>query len=315
MALAPAIETLLRDLRAGAEIKNEAVTTLSDLDSEAAAALRDQWASIPPAQRARLMEHAVERFLTSIDVDFSRLALIALGDPEVRVRLAAVLALSESDTRETADRLIQLAKTDPDESVQEAAIDALGRFVLLAELGTFSHSAGERIAETLRALIGDPAAAIEIQAAAVEALGPVTKPWVEPIINDAYFSDSRELRLAAITAMGRSADESWLELLTEQLRSEDPEFRLEAASACGEIASTEALAELVALFEDDEPDVVFAAISAVGAIGGPEALSILDEFKAEAAEDLHEAIDLAKQDASDVKVRTGDDDDDDDDEW
>lgn len=314
MALAPAIETLLRDLRAGAEVKDDAITTLSDLDSEAEAAVREQWLSISPAQRARVMEHAVARFLTSIDVDFSRLALIALGDPEARVRLAAVLALSESETRETADKLIQRAKGDPDEGVQEAAVDALGRFVLLAELGTFSHSAGERVSETLRGLMGDPAVAIEVQAAVVEALGPLTSSWVETIINDAYFSDSREMRMAAITAMGRSADDSWLELIAEQLHSEDPEFRIEAATACGEIASTDALAELMTLFEDDEPDVVFAAISAVGAIGGPEAVSILDEFKAEAAEDLHEAIDLAKQDASEVKAGARDADEDDD-EW
>jgi HEAT repeat protein len=315
MALAPAVDTLLRDLRSGSEVKNDAVTTLSDLDAEAAAAVREQWPSIPPARRAWVMEQAVERFLTSIDVDFSRLALVALSDSEARVRLAAVLALSESETRETADRLVQLTKTDPDDSVQEAAVDALGRFVLLTELGTFSHSGGERIQETLRGLVEDEAVAIEVRAAAVEALGPCTEPWVEPIIHDAYFSDLKDMRLAALAAMGRSADESWLELVIEQLHSDDAEFRIEAVNACGEIASTDALDELIGLFQDEDSDVVFAAISAVGAIGGPDAVAILDEFKLDADEDLHEAIDLAKQDASEVESRAGSADGDGEGEW
>jgi len=305
------LATVLKDFANGAEATDERVSVLSDLGRDGLDALRDSWPSLPGEVRQAVMERAVSLFLESIDVDFARLGLVALDDPEPRVRLAAVLALSESETRETADRLLALASDDPDDTVREAAVDGLGRFVELTELGNFSASAGERIIVLLRTTATDSGQPEEIRAAAVEAIGASTQPWVEAIISEAYYAESREIRLAALVAMGRSADEQWFEFLFEQLHSDDAEFRMEAATACGEILSEDAFEALTEALLDEDPEVTFAAIAAIGEIGGPQAVSILDTFKEEADADFEDAIVLAREQAQERKGREATSDEDD----
>ena len=297
------LAAVLKDLGDRCEVTDERVGVLSDLDRAGLDALRGAWSTLPVEVRIAVMERAVGVFLKSIDVDFTRLGLVALDDPEPRVRLGGVVALSESETGETADRLLALANGDPNESVREAAVDGLGRFVELAQLGDFSSSAGDRIVAALRTIVADERLAEEIRSAAIEAVGASSESWVEAIISDAYYANSREIRLAAVVAMGRSADDQWLEFLFEQLHSEDPEFRLEAATACGEIGSDDGIEPLAELLVDDEPEVVFAAIAAVGEIGGPGAVAVLDSFKEDADPDFHDAVVLAREQASERRSR------------
>ncbi len=296
----PEVRATLDMFLAGAPVTPERVVVLSDLDRESANEVRRSWPSLGDTTRAELMRHVVSIFLESIDADFVRLGLIATHDADPSVRLAGISTLSESESRETAEELLRLV-SDSDDDVREAAIDALGRFVLLGELGTLSQPLTDRITAALRHAATAHHESVEIRSAAIESLGWSSASWVGPILTEAYYSEDRELRLAAVIGMGRSADDQWLEYLFDQIQSDDPEFRTEALNACAEIASDDSLAEVAAALIDEDADVVFAAIAALGEIGGPAALDVLDEYAKEADEDFADAIALARETAKEAR--------------
>jgi len=274
----------LERLAGGADLLPTELPVLSDLDHEQVKALEAAWPRIPDAVRIRLVTEAVRLSDETVDVEFSRFARVAVGDPLADVRAAAVEALRESPHRATARALTVVVRDDDSEDVAAAAADILGEFVLRLELGRFPEREGEAVVDGLRAAVADPARAPTVRASALESLAPRSLEWIEGLMLEAYYGDDETVRLAAVRAMGLSAREDWLEYVMEQFDSGDPEFRREAAIAAGEIASEDAIARLADLFLDPDEDVAKAAINAAGEIGGEVAIEYLREFAEEAPE-------------------------------
>jgi HEAT repeat protein len=287
------LDDLVARLLTGERPAASDVARLSGLETPDFEALRGAWLAIAPGAREDLIARAIELAEDNVDLDFTRLARIALGDPLPAIRRKAVESFWESRDRAIARLIVQALRTDPDESVRAAAATALGPFVLLFELGQFDREEGEAVVEALRDHTGASEVSIDVRARAIESLGPRTLPWVDTLIADAYYDDDPRMRIAALRAMGGSAQERWLEFLEEQAISDDAEFRYEAAVAMGAIGSEDAVELLAGMLTDEDTEVVLAAVAALGEIGGEEAAAVLVRFIEQADPALADAAEAA----------------------
>lgn len=293
------IAALMDSLASGRDPLATELALLSDLDAEDAERIRQRWTEVPARIRELMLTRSTELAEDNLDLQFDKLARIALDDPEPSVRRAAIECAWESSDRHIAARLAVLLREDEDEVVRGYSATALGAFVLQSELEAFDRKQGEQIIESLRAAATDPAETIDVRARAIESLGYCTRSWVDTLITDAYYHDDNRLHLAAIHAMGASAQEKWIDYLADEADSDNPENRYEVAVALGNISSEEGIETLANLLHDEDSEVQMAAIVALGEIGGEEAVRHLNEFIEQAPGDL-QALAIAALDAANL---------------
>jgi HEAT repeat protein len=311
--LAPEFSAFVGTLTRGESINPERLDLFSSLDPASASHLEHEWRSIPLPRRLELLEMAAEVAYADVSVDFARLARIGWHDTAPEIRRAAVGLLWEASGADDARALLYLLRTDDSPLVRAAVAEVLGNFVLAREFDTIDEAEGDAVVAALRRLASDDAETEEVRATAVLALAPRTLPWVETLITDAYYDQSRTVRLAAVRAMGVAADSMWSEYLEEQLSSDDPDFRAEAVISLGAIGDEAFLEPVATMLDDDDEDVVVAAIGALGEIGGPDAVALLEQFQehasAEFLDDIEEALEVAREHLNRAPADWSDDDD------
>jgi len=294
--------TLLGRLAAGERPTAVQLTLLSDLGPADRDRLAEVWTSIPAESRVSLLERTIELAEDNVELDFAALALVAIADPDVRVRRLAAEALWESRDRRVARALVEAFEREPDPSVRAAIATTLGTFVQLHVFEEIDDETGELVVASLRAAAESVTEPADVRGRALASLGAWPEPWVDALIWDAASADDRELRLAALAAMANSEDERWLEEVVPHLASDDPEFRYWAAYACGRIGSESAIPDLAALLDDPDVEVARAAVGALGDIGGSAAIEQLSEFLPRAPEALRpiveEALEAARAEGS-----------------
>ncbi len=265
------------------------LTELSAMGPEEESSFLNTWQEMAPDRRRRLIQILIDLAEDNVELDFAAVFFIALGDSEAEVRRGAVAGLWEHEGRDLIDPLVGLLQSDPEAGVRAEAALALGRFVLQAGFDTLRAADAERVEQALRRTIDDLAEVVEVRGRALESLGASGEPGVGDLIQEAFESAERRLRLSAVHAMGRSCDAEWLPALIAELESDDPEMRFEAATACGVIAEGEATQHLALLLHDDDDEVRQAAIASLGQIGGSQAKETLEELLEEGDEGIHEA--------------------------
>jgi HEAT repeat protein len=233
----------------------------------------------------------------NVELNFDAVYLLALEDAEAPVRAGAVRGLWEYEGRDLIGRLLELLERDEEPEVRAEAALALGRFVLMAEVGSLAERHIEKVEEGLRRVVEDDLETEEVRARALEAIGPRGAPWVQGAIEEAYESETRRLRVSAVHAMGRSCQTRWLPTLIRELESEDAEMRYEAATALGSLADRRAALRLAPLLQDGDQEVREAAIAALGQIGGPEAKRLLRELLGDPSPAIVEAAAAAVAEA------------------
>ncbi len=263
---------------------------LSGMSAEEASLFTNVWQELDERRRRWLMHELVDLTEDNVDLSFDAVFFSALADTDPDVRRAAVLGLWEHEGRDLIDPLIGLLDSDPDAAVRAEAALALGRYVLQAEFDALSAGDAERIERALRRTITDLTEIAEVRARALESLGARSEDWVRDLIQDAYESAERRLRISAVHAMGRSCDSAWLSAVLAELESDDAEMRYEAAVAAGAIADAEATPYLAPLFHDEDPEVQQAAIAALGQISGVGAKETLQELLAEGDDRVRDAV-------------------------
>jgi len=275
---------------------------LSDLSRQDLAALRATWPAIETARRRQIMALLNEISEASFEVDFQAVAQqLGLSDDDPAVRRAAVEALWEPEDPALLDEFVRLLNDDEDEAVRAAAAYALGRFVLLDELGELPRQAAGRAQQALFAVIDEPSEPAEVLRRAIESLGYSSDARMRAILTAAYASPDELMRASAVFAMGRSADKRWLNIILEELESESAPMRYEAARAAGELEARRAAAPLIALTTDTDPEVQEAAIWSLGEIGGSAARRRLEQL----AEDEDERVAQAADEALEYLLMTG----------
>ncbi|MEO6396879.1 MAG: HEAT repeat domain-containing protein [Tepidiformaceae bacterium] len=292
MAAAPQkqLPVIIESLVRGEEPPAASLAAFSDLGRTDVALVRDAWPAIPVETRQKLIERASDLSEDSVELDFTQLALVGLGDESAEVRRKAAASLWESPVREVAARLLKALGSDDDPDVRAAAATSLRQFVVLREFEQFDAELGDRVIAELHVLAEAADTPSPLRAAALESIGVRSLPMVSELIAARYNDEERGVRLASVVAMGDSADERWLDYLMEQLYSDDPEFRFAAVLSLGQIGSEETIEPLANLLADDDPEVVIAAIAALGEVGTPDAVVAINVFAAEAGPEYAEAI-------------------------
>ena len=265
------------------------LTELSAMGPEEVSSFLNSWQEMAPDRRRRLIQMLIDLAEDNVELAFDAVFFIALGDSEAEVRRGAVAGLWEYEGRDLIDPLVGLLQSDPEAGVRVEAAQTLGRFVLQAEFDTLRAADAQRVGQALRRTIDDFTEVVEVRGRALESLGVSSEPGVGDLIQGAFESAERRLRLSAVHAMGRSCDAEWLPALIAELESDDPEMRFEAATACGVIAEGEATQHLALLLHDDDDEVRQAAIASLGQIGGPQAKETLEELVEEGDEGIQEA--------------------------
>lgn len=274
------------------------LTQLSDLTGEELSVFAQNWPKIATHRRRKVMRRLADICRTNFQVDFSAVALIGIEDSDSLVRLAAIETFWDTEDPRYIAPLLELALTDPEPPVQAEAMQALGQFVLLGELGKIPQSEFDHLTEELLALLEREEIATLLRCRALEAVASAGLERVPELIADAYRSGVEELKIGAVSAMGRTVDAMWEPIILAELDSQSPSMRYHAAQAAGGVGLQAAVAQLIELLEDPDAQVLVAAIKALGEIGGDKARQALeqlldDEEYGELAEDALELIDLA----------------------
>ncbi len=129
------------------EIK--ALLRLSALDSAQRDELDRRWNTIDVRRRRRVLQELVELAEDNVDMDFDAVFLRGLQDSDSDVRLESLRGLWEAESPDLIDSLIALMEGDKNPAVRAEAALALGRFVLLAEIGRLHYTKVVSLAETL----------------------------------------------------------------------------------------------------------------------------------------------------------------------
>ena len=271
---------------------------LASLERDEAAALRAAWPRIEAERRRLVVHHLAELAEDNVDLDFDAVFFVALEDEDAGVRADAVRGLWEYEGRDLVPPLLRLLEKDEEPEVRAEAALALGRFVLLAELGRLREEQLLQVEAGLRRALEDELEVDEVRGRALEAIGASGRPWVEQAIQTAYESEAPRLKVSALHAMGRSLQARWLPVLIGELASEDPEMRYEAATALGSLADRRAVSHLAPLLQDADLEVQEAAIGALGQIGGSEAKLLLRPLLRDASPSVQEAAAAAVAEAN-----------------
>lgn len=288
MFISQILEHLLDD---ESSFKPSILYGLSELEPEEMQQLTSAWLDISPERRCKLARELVDIAETNFEVNFDAIFRWGLHDDEDEVRVASIEGLWENEEPALMTELLGLLRDDAAVSVRTAAAQALGRFMLLGELGALAEERCRPVYDALCTIARDQAEVIEVRRRALEAVSYVGSKEVAALLQEAYDHPDEDMRASAIFGMGRSADLRWIGTVMEGLYSVYPEIRYEAARACGELEARQATGRLAVLIQDPDREVQEAALWALGQVGGDEALRLLqlccqseDEVLRQAAE-------------------------------
>ncbi|MEX0800210.1 MAG: HEAT repeat domain-containing protein [Dehalococcoidia bacterium] len=280
-----------------ADISVSGLTHLDGLSAEEASSLRAAWPSVETERRRRVLRQVAELAEDTVELNFDAAFFVALSDEDGEVRLDAIRGLWEYEGRDLIDPLLEMLSRDEEPEVRAEAALALGRYVLLSELGSLQARHFEKVERGLRRALEDEIEEVEVRARALESVGASRAEWVEEAILHAYESETPRLKVSAVHAMGRSCQPQWLPQLLDELGSEDAEVRYEAALALGSLADRRTVGRVAPLLGDEDPEVREAAIAAMGQIGGDEAKTLLRSLSGDGTPGVREAVAAALAEA------------------
>ncbi|MEX1021797.1 MAG: HEAT repeat domain-containing protein [Dehalococcoidia bacterium] len=289
---APSPRAVFDEIERGAPLEPSRLRALSEPDEDLLRRFISLWPKIAPERRRELLA-ALERLgEEEATLDFHKVALTAMRDPDAATRILAVRGLSNEDRLEYLRLLLGQLRDDPVPDVRAEIADILGQFVVAMELGLLPEDDAETLAATLRDVVEDIEEPDEVRGRALEALGALSDEATAELISEQYEVGSVRLRMAALHAMGRSASDGWLDVLIYHFDDEDAEIRAVAAEAAGALLVDEAVGPLILLAQEDrDDDVQVAAIRALGEIANDESERVLSRWLSERHEPhIQEAI-------------------------
>ena len=273
---------VLAEIASGQPLDRARLRALSEPDRDTLAGCLRLWPSVDPARRREVLAAMQQLEQDQSALDFHRVALTALRDPDAATRMLAVRGLREQDRAEYMRLLASQLREDPVPMVRVEIAKALANYVIGLEFGLLADDDAETLTAALRDAVEDVEETDEVRGSALEAIGAWSDESTAELISDLYEAGNPPLRLAAIRAMGRNASEGWLDLLIYHFDDEDADMRAAAAEAAGQLLMDEAVDPLVMLAsEDKDDDVQVAAIRALGEIGNEEVERILNRWLTE----------------------------------
>ena len=280
----PSADDVIDQLESGDPTEDYSVLRgLSKIADTQLMRLMTLWPSFDPERRRELLAKLDQLASEEAVLDFHRIHLAALHDPDVATRILAVRGIAIEEQPDYLRLLCEQLESDPAASVRAEIADVLGKWVISMEFGLLSDEDAEELQASLTSRVDDVEEDEEVRGRSLEALGACSDETVGELIGESYEVGSHRLRVAAIRAMGRSASETWLQILIFNFDDEDADIRAAAATAAGAMLVDEAAAPLGMLLDDSDPDVQIAAAEALGEVGSDEAERILTRLVRETA--------------------------------
>lgn len=248
---------------------------LSDLSRPAAERLAERWMELPHPLRLALTREMVSSVETDIEHHYDRALTVALLDEQDDVKLTAFEGLTDTTDPRLLDYLLTRLPGEENPAVRAAGAEALGQFVLHAEMHALEAPTADRLRDVLFTLLeNDDVEAVRLRA--LESAGYLANDAeVADAIQDAWDSGRHDAQVSALRAMGRQCNPRWLDQVLAQFRSDEPELRFEAARAVGTLDGQRTVPRIIDLTDDDDVEVQMAAIASLGAIGGDAAIGAL----------------------------------------
>jgi len=293
MAISPEFAQVLAHLQNTAQtLPPLDLYAFSNLGPQELEALEEAWPGVLAERRINLLHDLSEVGEANHEVNFDAVFKLALEDEAPEARAAAIKGLWEAEDVTLIAPFLEILRQDADVKVRAAAASALGRFVYLGEVEEIPAKHLRRVEAALLDTINGPDD-LEVRRRAVEAIAFSSRPEVPPVLEAAYASDERLMKVSAIFAMGRSADENWQEHVIKELESDDPELRYEAVRAVGELELSSGVPALMQLVDEDDIQIREAAIWSLGQVGGDQARAKLLDLLQEAEDDERDFIEEA----------------------
>ena len=272
----PSADDVIDQLESGDPTEDYSVLRgLSRIGDSQLSRLMGLWPSLEPERRRELLAKLDQLASAHALLDFHRIHLSALHDPDTATRILAVRGIAIEERPDYLQLLCAQLESDDTASVRAEIADVLGKWVVSMEFGLLSDEDAEELQVALTARVHDIEEDEEVRGRALEALGACSDETVGELIGESYEVGSHRLRVAAIRAMGRSASETWLQILIFNFDDEDADIRAAAATATGALLVDESATPLGMLLDDSELDVQLAAVEALGEIASDEAERIL----------------------------------------
>src|SRR3989304_371907 len=127
---------------------------LASLEREQAAALRSRRPQGGAERRRQVVHQLMELAEDNVDLNFDAVFFAALDDEDAGVRADAVRGLWEYEGGDLIAPLLRLLEKDEEPDVRAEAALALGRFVVLSELGSLREEHFQQVEEGLRQALG-----------------------------------------------------------------------------------------------------------------------------------------------------------------
>lgn len=247
---------------------------ISDMDTPHLERFLAQWETLTADRRRLLLALLGQQADEKFELDFDVINQAMLDDTDPDIRRIAISNLWECEEPTIIPAFITALHDYEHPAIQSAAAEALGRFVLLGQLGKLSDDQLSSIEnELLNLLTQEPNP--DLHGSIVESIGYSSRDEAIDVIERAYQSGDEDLRIASLIAMGRSYHERWTEIVLKELSSSSPDIRAEAARAAGELEMRAARPMLIELLDDVHDLVLKNAIWSLGQIGGDSALEAL----------------------------------------
>jgi HEAT repeat protein len=276
---------VLAELRAAGSFDPAHLRALSDPSAELLGQCLELWPDLEAERRREVLAAMQQLADEDATLDFHRVHLTALRDPDPATRMLAIKGLWEEERPEYMRVIAAQLRDDPSAAVRSELAAALASYVIGMEFGLMSDADAELLTATLRDVVEDIEEPDEVRGQALEALGASSEEATSELISEMYELGNHRMRVAALRAMGRSASDGWLDLLIFHFDDEDAEVRAVAAESAGELLLDAAVAPLAMLAtEDTDEDVQRAAIGALGEIANEESERILTRLLEERSE-------------------------------
>ncbi len=229
-------------------------------------------------------------------------------NPEVRAK--AISCMWDFPSKDRIDLLFEALRTETDPEIRVKVISGLGRYVfeleddeLFGDDEMFDKFASEedriprddliRVKQYLVETFKDESRSIDERRHALEGLGFSSDESVQHMIEEAYSSGDKSMRVSAIFAMGRSGLLIWHKTLVKELDNPDPEIQLEAIRACGSAGVEKAGKRLLQLTHSRDKDIFLASVWALGETGWKDGFDRLDELSSSKDEEVSETAKAA----------------------
>ncbi len=259
--------------------------------------LRAVWNDIEEEKRVTIAEVALMVAREHTFSDFGRFFLALLSDDSVDVRLNAATGAALSEIPDLIKPLTEVAESDENDDVREAAIQALAPHVVAIEMGLITDQKDFDRLLKLKNWAVDESQPAAIRAAALHAYSHNTMDDdVDEIIESFVEQDDDTMQLGAMRAMSVYGAGKFTRFLERQLQSKDVDAREAAANAMAESGDEAVIPMLtMAARTDTESIVREAAYVALANIATEPALESLVELRKHASEDDADVIDIAIQ--------------------